>query len=172
MEEISLFLHSLRVFLALWWCCSKSCNRPRNRAGGLTQPSLDWFRTSQDSLRRDREKGKREIGGVYLSRWGSASLHPLHPPPPHVFWGRELWLKHIAAPHSGWAPNKWGGMGAQTERWREREANGGWREESRLKRVVKIMKTNGDGVSWDGEENFICEVSSPGFCRATATPPV
>jgi len=33
------------------------------------------------------------------------------------------------------------------------------------------MKTNGIGVSWDGEENFICEVSLPGFCcRATATP--
>jgi len=43
-------------------------------------------------------------------------------------------------------------------------------EERSLKRVVKIMKTNGKGVSGDGEENFICEVSSPGICCATATP--
>lgn len=34
-------------------------------------------------------------------------------------------------------------------------------EESSLKSLVKIMKTNGDTVSRDGEENFICEASSP-----------
>lgn len=100
------------VFWASWryFSRAKSCNRIRNRAGDLTQAGLDEFGTSQDSLRRDWEPGKREIGGVYLSRWGSASLHPL-PPPPCVFWGRELGLRNIAAPHSGRAPNKcvWGG---------------------------------------------------------------
>lgn len=34
-------------------------------------------------------------------------------------------------------------------------------EESSLKSLVKIMKTNGDTVSRDGEENFICEALSP-----------
>lgn len=33
-------------------------------------------------------------------------------------------------------------------------------EESSLKSLVKIMKTNGDTVSRDGEENFICEAST------------
>lgn len=38
--------------------------------------------------------------------------------PPHTpktaFWGRELWLKHIVAPHPGGAPNKWGVGGAES----------------------------------------------------------
>lgn len=44
-------------------------------------------------------------------------------------------------------------------------------EESSLKRLVKIMKTNGDGVSRDGEENFICEVSLRRDAAVAAAPP-
>lgn len=83
----------------------------------------------------------------------------------HIFWGRELWLKHIAAPHPGWAPHKWWwGEGCE----RHKRCAGEVGEESSLKRLVKIMKTNGNRVSRDGE-NFICEVSLAGFCCTTAS---
>lgn len=39
----------------------------------------------------------------------------------------------------------WEGVGAQEERWGERRMEA--EEESSLKRLVKIMKTNGDRVS-------------------------
>lgn len=60
-----------------------------------------------------------------------------------------------------------GGGVLQNEYWRRKRRK---EEESSLKWLVKIMKTNGDGVSRDGEEDFICESSSPGIqlCHSTA----
>lgn len=138
MVEITLFFHpTLRVnfsftFLLHTVLFLKAEECPETELEGWPDPV--W--TDSELLRthckeREWRRREREIGGVYLSRWRSASLPSCPPAPPHVFWGRELWLKHIAAPHSGWAPNKWGGVEAQKEcrREREREANGGWREE-------------------------------------------
>lgn len=147
------FFHSILVL--------KAAKRLEMELEGQTWPGLDWCRTSKDSLKREGVRDKRECKGVYLSRWRRAFLPPSLPSPLHVFWGRELWLKHIAAPHSGWAPSKWGEWGLR-RRVGERRIEAG--AESSLKRVVKIMKTNGDRVSWDGEENFICEASFPRFC--------
>lgn len=63
----------------------------------------------------------------------------------------------LAVGEDGGGGGGWGGPGgAPGSEW-QTEAE----EESSLKSLVKIMKTNGDTVSRDGEENFICEASSP-----------
>lgn len=145
------FPHFSNVFhkKILWWC----------QVNKSPQTDPDWVRTSPDSQQINIKK-RREMS-IYLGKKVPLFIPSLL----HVFWGRELWLKHITAPHPGWAPNKWWWWEG-CERHKSRAGEVG--EESFLKRLVKIMKTNGDRVSWDGE-NFICEVSLAGFCCTTAS---
>lgn len=87
------------MFSILW----RSCSAARCKKGQETE--LNWIRTSHYSLKKDVQE--KECLYILVRK----CLSPSPPTLLHIFWSRELWLKHITAPHSGWAPNKWWGGG-------------------------------------------------------------
>lgn len=115
-------------------------------------------------------KEKREIGGVYLSRWGSASLHPLLPllmssEAESCDCNTSLHLTRDELQING-------GNGA-TEGALEREANGGWRGEL-LKKACQnnenkwrwsLLRWRGELHLWGVFASILLHRSKSSVCR-------